>query len=89
MNIQGTLKAQFGKLKHLYECEIRKWWEATSLQNYIEVQRIPRGLRIYTIPAYENPDPKLLDEWAAYTTEMSVGMLKILFKSHGVTGTNA
>ncbi|XP_078503510.1 uncharacterized protein LOC144762241 [Lissotriton helveticus] len=75
-----NLNTKITALERLYEREQRKWWEATSLQSYIDVDRVPRGLRIHTIPAYENPDPKLLDEWAAHTAKSSKEMLFMLVK---------
>lgn len=75
-----TLGTQFNNLERLHEREVRKWWEVTSPQNYAEVGRVPRGLRIYTVPAYENPDPQLLAEWAEHTAGSCKGMLLILIK---------
>lgn len=78
--VSTTLSAQFASLERLHEHEVRKWWEVTSLQNYVAVGRVPRGIRIYTVPAYENPDPKLLAEWAEHTADSCKGMLLILIK---------
>mgnify|MGYP002805180685 CR=1 FL=1 len=47
-------KQKCSKLERLMEKEVSKWWELTTLTCYIEVNRVPRGLRIFTIPTYEN-----------------------------------
>lgn len=49
MNIKGLLKA----LEKNMRMELTKWWEHKSLTKYIEVNRIPRGLRILLAPSYE------------------------------------
>ena len=76
----STWKNQCWKLEKLKEKELRKWWEATSLQKYMDVARIPRGLRIFTVPTYENPDPLMLKAWREHTHKSSLGMLEILTK---------
>ncbi|KAJ1105750.1 hypothetical protein NDU88_003155 [Pleurodeles waltl] len=70
----------YDKLEKLMRKELSKWWEIESLQQYIEVERAPRGLRIYTIPSYEDPDPELLEEWAENSKTSSLNMMKILIK---------
>ncbi|KAJ1115587.1 hypothetical protein NDU88_003809 [Pleurodeles waltl] len=55
-----------------------KYCKTTSLQKYLEVDRVPMGLRIYTALFYENPDPKLPEEWAEYKTASTKGMVKML-----------
>ncbi|KAJ1116121.1 hypothetical protein NDU88_004340 [Pleurodeles waltl] len=75
-----SLKGLSQTLEKLYANEIRNWWESTLLQCYLDGDRIPRGLAIYAVPSYENPDPMLLQEWAEHTTSSSKGMLQILNK---------
>lgn len=54
----------FKRLEKLMKAEQSKWWEHKSLSRYLEVGRIPRGLRIMLAPSYENPDTNMLAEWA-------------------------
>ncbi|KAJ1129499.1 hypothetical protein NDU88_007867 [Pleurodeles waltl] len=70
----------YDKLEKLMRKELSKWWEIESLQQYIEVERVPRGLSIYTIPSYEDPEPELLEEWAENSKISSLNMMKILIK---------
>ncbi|XP_078507084.1 uncharacterized protein LOC144767537 [Lissotriton helveticus] len=75
-----TLQTKLGMLEKLYKKELFKWWEAESLSRYIEVKRVPRGLRIFTIPTYEDPDPDMINEWSDNTSSCSMIMMKILVK---------
>ena len=59
---------------------LSKWWEATSLQNYLNTGLIPSGLCNFTMPSYESPDKRMLDEWALNSTEWSKNTLRILVK---------
>ncbi|KAJ1144425.1 hypothetical protein NDU88_010724 [Pleurodeles waltl] len=67
------------KMVKLSRKELSKWWEIESLQRCIDVEIVPRGLRIYTIPTYEDPDPDML-EWAENSKVRSFNMMKILIK---------
>ncbi|KAJ1199051.1 hypothetical protein NDU88_002889 [Pleurodeles waltl] len=67
----------YEKMEKLSRKELSKWWEIESLQRYIDVERVPRDLRIYTIPTYEDPDP---EEWAENCQVSSLNMMKILIK---------
>lgn len=67
-------------LEKLQRMELSKWWESKSLQRYLEVQRVPRGLQIMVAPSYEEPNPDMLSEWAANNNDASRRMLAILIK---------
>ena len=58
-------------LEKLMFKEVSKWWEMTTLSQYVKVNRVPRGLCIFTIPTYETPYPGLLEEWAEYMANTS------------------
>ncbi|KAJ1148666.1 hypothetical protein NDU88_001494 [Pleurodeles waltl] len=68
------------KIEKFSRKEISKWWEIESLQKYIDVERVQRGLRIYTIPTYEDPDPDMIEEWAENSKTSSLNTMKILIK---------
>ncbi|KAJ1141179.1 hypothetical protein NDU88_007514 [Pleurodeles waltl] len=53
-------------LEKLRKIELNKWLESESLQRYLEVGRVPRGLRILITSTYENPNLEMLKEWAAH-----------------------
>ncbi|KAJ1173311.1 hypothetical protein NDU88_005147 [Pleurodeles waltl] len=74
------VQLMYDKLEKLMRKELSKWWEIESLQQYMEVERVPRDLRIYTIPSYEDPDPELLEEWAENSKTSSLNMMRILIK---------
>ncbi|KAJ1191724.1 hypothetical protein NDU88_001040 [Pleurodeles waltl] len=68
----------FKELEGFKKKELNKWWECESLNKYLEVDRVPRGLRIFIMPTYDDPNPDLLKEWAAHNAASSAGMMKIL-----------
>ncbi|KAJ1177178.1 hypothetical protein NDU88_002440 [Pleurodeles waltl] len=80
MKVEVKLQTLYDKMEKLHRKELSKWWEVESLQRYIEVGRVPRGLRIYTIPTYEDPDPEMLEEWAENSKQSSLNMMRILTK---------
>ena len=57
-----------------------KWWEATSLQKYLDCNQVPRGLRIFTTPTFANPNPAMLEQWTENSARCTTGMLEILVK---------
>ena len=59
----NTPVEKWRQLEKLMGKELTKWWEATALEKYIEAKRFPRGLRIYTVPTYDSPNPRLLKDW--------------------------
>lgn len=79
-NTQGVLKQKLFLYEKVARREINRWWEVTSLNKYIEVGRVPRGLRIFIIPTFGNPNPKLLEEWAELMATTCKGMLGLLSK---------
>ena len=76
----SSLIFKYNHLEKLYKSEQNKWWEANSLQKYLDVGRVPRGLRIFTSPSYDNPNPRMLADWSANSARCTTGMLEILVK---------
>ncbi|KAJ1129018.1 hypothetical protein NDU88_007389 [Pleurodeles waltl] len=70
----------FKELERNKKRELNKWWECESFNRYLEAEIIPRGLRIFIMPTYDDPHPDLLKEWAAHNAVSSAGMMKILIK---------
>lgn len=74
-------KAQlWDRLLKASKIEQNKWWDLTTLQKYIDVGRIPRGLRIFITPTFNDPDPELVTEWAENSHGCSIVMLTLLVK---------
>ena len=69
-----------GGLDKLMEREVSKWWEITTLEQYMECKRVPSGLRIFTVPTYDKQNPLLLKAWTANSEQCSLGMMQILIK---------
>ncbi|XP_078512674.1 uncharacterized protein LOC144827773 [Lissotriton helveticus] len=61
--------------------EQSRWWEAAALTKYLECNRIPRGLRIFIIPTFQDPDPELISDWMENNHICSINMLKMLVKN--------
>ncbi|XP_078518141.1 uncharacterized protein LOC144782674 [Lissotriton helveticus] len=74
------LNEQLRKYERLKKQESSKWWEATSLQDYVDKEMVPRGLRIYITPSHESLNPKMLDDWSLNSARSSKNMLDILIK---------
>ncbi|XP_078524347.1 uncharacterized protein LOC144797570 [Lissotriton helveticus] len=74
------VKKMWDALWKILKKEQSKWWEATALAKYVECNRIPRGLRIFIIPTFQQPDPELIGEWMTNNYACSMNMLNILIK---------
>lgn len=73
-------KQLWDRLWRALKQEQSKWWEATTLQKYMDCVWVPRGLRIFVTPTFLNPDPDLIEEWAMNNHNCSTIMLKLLIK---------
>lgn len=76
----SNIRDMFKRLEKLMRAEQSKWWEHRLLSRYLEVGRIPRGLRIMLAPSYENPVPNTLAEWEDCNLESSRKLVIILVK---------
>ncbi|KAJ1185022.1 hypothetical protein NDU88_001818 [Pleurodeles waltl] len=76
----GGVKMKLREWEKLYRKEINKWWELFTLRKYIEVNRIPRGLRIGIMPSHQDASSALLEEWGAHILDSSKGFVLILIK---------
>ncbi|XP_078541431.1 uncharacterized protein LOC144826808 [Lissotriton helveticus] len=75
---RSEIKELFKRLEKCSKGEQAKWWEFTSLSGYLEVGRVPRGLRTVLAPSYEDPDPQMLADWAQCNFENSKRLMGIL-----------
>lgn len=79
-NTTSSKKQLWDRLWKALKTEQNKWWEATTLQKYIDVKCIPRGLRIFITPTFHDPDPELVTEWINNNHECSPTMLRLLVR---------
>ncbi|CAH2219134.1 Hypothetical predicted protein [Pelobates cultripes] len=70
-DVDSMLTKKFFQLENLLEKETRKWWEITSLEQYLASDLIPRGLRIIKMPAYGVEDKVLMEEWSQASDDCS------------------
>ncbi|OCT60421.1 hypothetical protein XELAEV_18046443mg [Xenopus laevis] len=73
-----NMQTLFKQLQKVSIKETKLWWEITTLQNYIKVKRVPRGLRIKKFPAFEVQDKDVMTEWYEALTDCSLKLMGIL-----------
>lgn len=72
------LKEKFIRLERLKITEQSKWWDATTLKQYMKLNRIPRGLRAQIFPTYDDLEPDLLLRWEKELTNNLMNLMEIL-----------
>lgn len=75
---EDRMVSAFHKLKHLLENEMTQWWDIILLQKYLDVKRIPRGLRITNICNFLDDDPSV--EWISGMSKFNRSWLKRIIK---------
>ncbi|OCT80042.1 hypothetical protein XELAEV_18026861mg [Xenopus laevis] len=53
----------FKKFQKLSLKELKAWWEISTLENYIEVEYVHRGLQLKKCPAFDLQDTDVMQEW--------------------------
>ncbi|XP_069604638.1 uncharacterized protein [Ranitomeya imitator] len=56
----------------------RLWWNKTSLENYLDKQIIPRGLRVQIYPSFELGDDTLIKRWISAAMTCSLDFMQII-----------
>lgn len=80
VELNTTLKQLLIQVEQQYKKEISKSWETLTLQKYLEVNRVPRGLRIFTMPTHPETKTEMLNEWGENNRACSYNMMRILIK---------
>lgn len=78
-SVKTDVKSQLRKWEKLSK-KINKSWELITLKKYLEVQRVPRGLRIMLMPNHQDVTNELLQEWGDFLLKSSLGLLEILVR---------
>ncbi|KAM8945703.1 myocardin [Pelodytes ibericus] len=78
MGLDTDLYTLFRDLEKATNKELRLWWDIVTLEKYIEVQRIPRGLRLKKVPFFIKDDEKLETDWNSTLTECSMKLMQII-----------
>ncbi|XP_053562068.1 uncharacterized protein LOC128653046 [Bombina bombina] len=73
------------KLEKLYVKETKRWWETTFLSRYLNENLVPRGLRVYKIPAFGMNDKIFLDKWNAALHKCSTELVSLLYESQDIS----
>lgn len=72
------MKEKFIRLERLKITEQSKWWDATTLKQYMKLNRIPRGLRAQIFPTYDYVEPDLLLRWEKKLTNNLMNLMETL-----------
>ncbi|XP_069610013.1 uncharacterized protein [Ranitomeya imitator] len=83
-NVDSSVSDQeiFRKYKNAMFKKTRFWWTRTALQNYVDHEIIPRGLRVQLFPTFDLKDEKLVKRWSQAATICSLEFLRIIIESN-------
>ncbi|XP_069589329.1 uncharacterized protein [Ranitomeya imitator] len=56
----------------------KTWWNRSALENYMDKQIIPRGLRVQLYPSFELEDDVLIKRWLSTATTCSLEFIQII-----------
>ncbi|XP_073437065.1 uncharacterized protein [Dendrobates tinctorius] len=70
----------FNVIKNLTHKRIRFWWNRAFLENYIERQLIPRGLRVHVTPSFIVSDQEFISNWESVCNDTSKKLMELLIK---------
>ncbi|XP_069596909.1 uncharacterized protein [Ranitomeya imitator] len=68
----------FKNIKNLTYKRTRAWWSKAFLENYIQHQLIPRGLRIHVTPAFPVTDEGFIKSWEGVCNTASKQLMELL-----------
>ncbi|XP_069616233.1 uncharacterized protein [Ranitomeya imitator] len=75
-------KEMFRQYKNVMYKKTRLWWTKTALENYVEHEIVPRGLRVQLFPTFELKDEKLIKRWSSAASACSLEFLRIIIDSN-------
>lgn len=75
-----SLKDKFIRLERLKKTENSRWWDSITLQQYLKLNRVPRGLRSQLFPTFEDLDDDILSKWEDTLTNNSKTLIQILIE---------
>lgn len=70
----------FRELEGLLQKQLKQYWEIRSLQQYLENEKVPRGLRINKTPAQDLLGDRFEEEWNTLLLSHSVSLTKLVIK---------
>ncbi|OCT80132.1 hypothetical protein XELAEV_18026942mg [Xenopus laevis] len=62
--------------------EMRLWWDISTLENYLKVGRIPRGLRIRKFPAFSDVSKDFVEAWNNTLSLCSSKLMELIIDFH-------
>ncbi|XP_075458015.1 uncharacterized protein LOC142495857 [Ascaphus truei] len=76
----SDLTNHFVKLEKLLVEDIRLWWDITTLENYINTNRIPRGLRVKKVPTFGFANRQFEQDWIKILDKCSVRLMELIIQ---------
>ncbi|XP_077121424.1 uncharacterized protein LOC143776201 isoform X2 [Ranitomeya variabilis] len=70
----------FNEIKNLTHKRTRSWWNRAFLDNYMQRQLIPRGLRIQVTPSFPVDDEEFVKNWEEICNGTSRKLMELLIK---------
>ncbi|OCT99700.1 hypothetical protein XELAEV_18005484mg [Xenopus laevis] len=58
--------------------EIRAWWDVATLEKYLQLKMVPRGLRIKKFPTFTTEDKEFTTKWNLILTDCSNNLIQLL-----------
>ncbi|XP_075438003.1 uncharacterized protein LOC142476725 [Ascaphus truei] len=80
-----TINNEFDKLENLLKKETKKVWDKVYLEKYIDIKRIPRGLRFDKKSSFELADVEYNVQWEEAMDACSFTLMKLIIKHHTKT----
>ncbi|XP_053561237.1 component of gems protein 1-like [Bombina bombina] len=78
-NTVTPMKDLFHTLEDEILKEHRHWWDLTTLEKYLEIKQIPRGLRVLKHCSFKE-DTELLEKWYKILDDCAFDLIKILIE---------
>ncbi|XP_069600643.1 uncharacterized protein [Ranitomeya imitator] len=91
---QGTSTIQDGNVenrdltaqyKNAVHRKLKTWWNKTTLENYVDQNIIPRGLRVQVYPSFDLEDTELIQRWKKAATCCSLEFLRIIIDKNSIS----
>ncbi|KAM4036364.1 uncharacterized protein ACNLHF_015290 [Anomaloglossus baeobatrachus] len=65
-------------LTSLFHRRTKIWWNKTTLENYLEKDMVPRGLRVQVFPSYGKEDTEFTAQWELASNNCSKKYLELI-----------
>ncbi|XP_077107153.1 uncharacterized protein LOC143764903 [Ranitomeya variabilis] len=84
-DIVCTHKDLIRQYKNLLIRKTKIWWTKTSLDKYVELKIIPRGLRVQLFPTFDLNNDDLLRKWIEAANTCSITFMQIIIEHNNLS----